>query len=429
MTTPPLFDGAQGSLTGSRVVDLTTNVAGPWATQILAELGADVVKIERPSGDDTRGWGPPFWGDGPDSVTYSSLNRGKRSVVLDLRSDEGRRALEALVRDADVLVQNMRPGALERLGFGAERLRKANPRLVYAEMSGFGHVGPRSDEPAYDPLMQAYSGLMSLVGEDERPPSRIPVSVLDMGTGMWTAIAVLDALRTRDRTGVGAHLQMSLLETALSWMPFQLLGHLASGRVPRRQGSGTVGIVPYQAFETADGHLVIAAGNQRLWESLCAVIERPDLVVDERFRDNSARVQHREELLGELTTVLRTRATDEWFDRLQAAGVPCSPLNTLDEVVDDEQVVALDAVQRFRHPTDGHDYAIVRLPINVDGRRHRIERLAPRLGEHTDEVLAEIADVLDGVADAAPDEPAEPDVPDGPLGTSPPDHSPAKEHP
>lgn len=384
--------GFVGSMSGLRVVDLTTNVAGPWATQILAELGADVIKIERESGDDTRGWGPPFWGDAHEGVSFSALNRGKRSVVLDLRSEAGRSIFERLVRDADVLVQNLRPGALERLGFDWQRLQQLNPRLVYAELSGFGHVGPRAQEPAYDPLMQAYSGLMSLVGEDDRPPSRIPVSVLDMGTGMWTAIAVLDALRSRDRTGAGAHLQLSLLETALSWMPFQLLGHLASGKVPRRQGSGTPGIAPYQAFETDDGYIVIAAGNQRLWESLCGAIDRPDLTADGRYLDNARRVENRDALVDELTGVLRTRPTDDWFARLQQAGVPCSPLNTLDAVVTDEQVAALGVVEQFTHPIDGHDYAIVRVPINVDGERHHIQRLAPRLGEHTAEVLAELDD-------------------------------------
>ncbi len=382
--------GVAGSLTGIRVVDLTTNVAGPWATLILAELGADVVKIERESGDDTRSWGPPFWGDGEEGTTYSSLNRGKRSVVADLRSDEGRRLLDALIADADVLVQNMRPGSLERLGYGADRLRREHPRLVYADLSGFGHRGPRREEPAYDPLMQAYSGLMSLIGEDGQPPARVPVSALDMGTGMWTVIAVLDALRTRDVTGEGAHLQLSLLETALSWMPFQILSHLASGRMPPRQGSGTPGIAPYQAFETGDGHLVIAAGNQRLWESLCTALERPDLAADPRYADNASRVRHRDELVDELTAILRTRSTSEWFEALQAVGVPCSPLNTIDTVVEDKQVQATGAIQRFAHPTGGHDYAIIRLPISVDGQRHRLQRLAPRLGEHTDEVRAEL---------------------------------------
>jgi len=387
----PVVGGAIGSLQGVRIIDLTTNVAGPWATQILGDLGADVIKVERDTGDDTRGWGPPFWPGSDESVSFSALNRSKRSIVLDLKSDEGAATLDKLIAMADVVIQNMRSGAFEQLGYSWERLQELNADLVYADMSGFGHVGPRSREPAYDPLMQAYSGVMSLTGEDGRPPARIPVSVLDKGTGMWAVIGIFDALRKRDAGHGGTHLQFSLLETALSWIPGQLLGHILTGRVPRRLGSATPGIAPYQAFESADGYLIVAAGNQRIWERLCEVLQRPDFVDDTRYVDNASRFQNLSELGEDLTMVFRTRTTDDWIERLQAAQVPCSPINTVDKVVDDEQVQALGVIDRLTHP-DGHDYGVVHLPIRRDGEYHAIDRLAPGLDEHGDEIRAELGD-------------------------------------
>lgn len=380
-----------GSLTDIRVVDLTTNVAGPFATQVLGDLGADVIKVERRTGDDTRGWGPPFWPETGESVSFSTLNRNKRSVVLDLRNADGRRALEELVRSADVLVQNMRPGSFDRLGFPWPRLQELNPSLVYCDLSGFGPEGPRSGEPAYDPLMQAFSGLMSLTGEEGRPPVRIPVSILDKGTGLWAVIAVLDALRTRDRTGRGTHLQLSLLETALSWEPNQLIGHIATGRLPQRLGSAAPGIAPYQAFPTADGYMIVAAGNDRLFLTLCETVGRPDLTSDERFVDNKTRFANRAPLVEELSAVFEREPTSVWLQRLGAAGVPVAPIQTMDEVVADEQVRATGAIERLEHPDGGHDYALVRLPVRVDGQRHELRRMPPKLGEQTDEIMAELS--------------------------------------
>lgn len=388
----PAVEGAVGSLKGIRVIDLTTNVAGPWATQILGDLGADVIKVERDTGDDTRGWGPPFWPESGESVSFSALNRNKRSIVLDLKSDDGTATLDKLIAGADVVIQNMRAGAFERLGYSWARLQELNPDLVYADMSGFGHVGPRSQDPAYDPLMQAYSGVMSLTGEDARPPVRIPVSVLDKGMGMWAVIGIFDALRKRAAGDGGTHLQFSLLETALSWIPGQLLGNILTGRLPRRLGSATSGIAPYQAFETADGYLIVAAGNQRIWERLCGVLERPDFIADERYLDNASRFQNLSDLSEDLTAVFRTRSTDDWIEGLHAAQVPCSPINTLDKVVDDEQVKALGTIGRLTHPDGGHDYGVVHLPIRRAGDYHAIERLAPGLDAHGDEIRAELGD-------------------------------------
>lgn len=376
-----------GSLEGIRVVDVTMSVAGPFATQILGDLGADVIKVERPEvGDDTRRWGPPFW-EG-ESCTFTSLNRNKRSVVLDLKDDRDRDSFIDLVSEADVFVQNLRPGSLTKLGLGHEEMRARNPRLIYCDMTGYGLKGPKASAPAYDPLMQAFGGLMSLNGEEGRPPARVPASILDQGTGMWTAIAVLDALRTRDRTGEGAHVHTSLLNTALMWLPSQIMGYFAAKVVPQRLGSGTVGIYPYAAFPTADNWVIIAAGNENLWQRLCAAIGREELTRDERFLLNPDRVAHREELFEELATTLRTDDGATWVEILTVAGVPTTPIQTIEQVVADEQVAAIGALPEVAHPRI-HDFRVVNMPIQIDGEYAPVRRVPPLLGEHNDEVLGD----------------------------------------
>ncbi len=374
-----------GSLEGIRIVDVTMSVAGPFATQILGDLGADVIKVERPEvGDDTRRWGPPFWeGEG---CTFSALNRNKRSVVLDLKNDQDRDSFVKLVSEADVFVQNLRPGSLTKLGLGHEQMRAHNPRLIYCDMTGYGLVGPKASAPAYDPLMQAFGGLMSLNGEEGRAPARVPASILDQGTGMWTAIAVMDALRTRDRTGIGAHIHTSLLNTALMWLPSQIMGYFAAKVVPQRLGSGTVGIYPYAAFPTSDNWVIIAAGNENLWQRLCGAIGREELTRDERFLLNPDRVAHREELFKELASTLGTSDSAEWVEKLTAAGVPTTPIQTIDQVVADEQVAAIDALPEVPHPRIT-DFRIVNMPIQIDGEYAPVRRVPPLLGEHNDEVL------------------------------------------
>ncbi len=374
-----------GALDGIRVLDVTVNVAGPFATQILGDLGADVVKVERPgSGDDTRGWGPPFWNG--ESATFLSLNRNKRSLALDLRSDDGRAVLRELMGQADVVVQNLRPGALARLGFAYDDVAAENPGVIWCDLSGFGPAGPKAASPAYDPLMQAYAGLMSLTGEAGGPPARIPVSILDQGSGMWVAIGVLAALLRRAATGEGAHLTTSLLSTALQWLPAQLIGYFADGTVPRRLGSGTVGIYPYAAFPTRDEHIVVAAGNQSLWRKLCAAIEREDLAADPRFRENADRVTHREPLFEELARTLRTRDSAHWLRVLDDAGVPTAPIRSLDQVAQDEQVDAIGAIADVPHPRiDG--LRLVNLPVRDGGAAMPVTRVPPQLGEHNDEIL------------------------------------------
>jgi crotonobetainyl-CoA:carnitine CoA-transferase CaiB-like acyl-CoA transferase len=377
-----------GSLDGIRVVDATTSVAGPFATMILGDLGADVIKVERPdSGDDTRSWGPPFW-DGL-SASFLCLNRNKRSVVLDLKSADGKRSFEKLLQSADVFVQNLRPGSFAKLGLGYDAVHELNPRLIYCDMTGYGDTGPLGDSPAYDPLMQAFAGLMSLTGEPGRPPVRIPASILDQGTGMWTAMAVLDALRTRDHTGVGTHLHTSLLNTALMWLPFQFTGYFADGTVPVPLGSGAPGIYPYAAFPAADGYLIIAAGNDNLWRRLCAAVGRDDLADDPRFVHNPDRVANREVLFEELVSTLRAAPVSEWLERLAAEGVPATPIHTLDQVAEHEQVRAIGALAPVPHP-DVHGYKVINLPVQHDGQYPPVRRVPPALGEHTAEVLAEL---------------------------------------
>ncbi|TNC29442.1 CaiB/BaiF CoA transferase family protein [Amycolatopsis alkalitolerans] len=372
-----------GSLDGVRVVDVTTSVAGPFATLILGDLGADVVKVERPgSGDDTRRWGPPFWNG--ESPHFTAFNRNKRSVVMDLKEPADAERFRALVDAADVLVQNLRPGAMDALGFGYDTLSATNPGLIHCDMTGYGSGGPLSDRPAYDPLLQAFSGLMSMTGEPGGAPARIPVSVLDQGTGMWAAIGILDALRRRERTGRGTRFEVSLLNTALMWLPAQFGNYFADGTVPRRLGSGTIGIYPYGAFPTADGSAVVAAGNQVLWTRLCGVIGRRDLIEDTRFADNPGRVDHRDELHAELAATLSTRPTAYWTESLGAVGVPCTPIQTLDQVAEHEQVKAIGAFGSVPHPAIP-DFRTVHLPVRDADGYPALSRPAPGLGEHDSE--------------------------------------------
>lgn len=378
----------RGSLTGLRVIDVTTSVAGPFATMVLGDLGADVVKVERPgSGDDTRHWGPPSW-DG-ESCHFNALNRNKRSVTVDMSSAEGVATIRRLAETADVFVENLRPGSLDRKGLGFAHLRAANPRLVYCSITGYGPTGPLADQPAYDPLMQAFSGLMSMVGAPGSEPARIPVSILDQGAGMWAVIGILDALRTRERTGLGTHVQTSLLGTALMWQPVQVANYLAARELPQRLGSGTIGIYPYGAFPTRDRDIVIAAGNQRLWVALCEVLDYPQLLADDRFATNAARVSARAALTDLLAARLRTADSATWLARLAAAGVPCAPINTLDVVVAHEQVRAIGAIAPIAHPTiDG--YRAVVTPLSDETGPLSRFRAAPALGEHNDEILDEL---------------------------------------
>lgn len=366
--------GHRGPLAGVVVVELCQNIAGPFATRILGDLGARVVKVERPGrGDDARGWGPPFCGD--HSAIFAVSNAGKDNLLLDLGTAADRERLLALVAGADVAVASWRPGSLERLGLGADALRARNPALVTVTLSGFGSDGPLASQPGYDPLVQALTGIMSVTGEPAGPPVRVGTSVVDLGTGMWVAIAVLAALRERDRSGHGGHVDASLFETGLAWLGYQLTGYVASGHEPGRWGSAMESLVPYQAFAAADADLLVAAGNDRLWQRLCAVIERPDLADDPALERNAGRVAQRERVVGEVGRAIATRSAAEWSALLTAAGVPNGPILTVAQVAAHEQTAALGML-----PPDGAGVPpVAGLPFRIDGWRPRPSGPAPGL--------------------------------------------------
>ncbi len=375
-------------LAGLLVADFTQNVAGPYCTQILADMGAQVVKVERPGrGDDSRAWAPPYWGQ--ESAAFMSVNRNKRSLAVDMKAPEGREILERLVARGDVLVQSLRAGVIEELGLGWDRTRRLNPRLVYCSVTAFGADGPYRDRPGYDPLMQAYGGLMSITGHPGAPPARVPVSLVDMGTGMWAATAVLAALRERDRTGRGVHVTTALFDTALAWTAFQMTNYLASGEIPEPQGSGTPMIAPYEAFPSRDDWVMIAAGSDALFAKCCAALGLPALPGDPRFSSNPARVKNRSALFETLASVTRTLSSPDLLARLQKVGVPSAPILTLDHVAAEPQTEASGLLIPAKHPRVP-EYRAVGLPIKWDGERPGVSRVPPLLGEHTAEVLAEL---------------------------------------
>jgi crotonobetainyl-CoA:carnitine CoA-transferase CaiB-like acyl-CoA transferase len=375
-------------LAGMRVVDVTTSIAGPYCAEILAALGADVVKVERPdTGDDGRAWGPPFWNG--ESAMFLAVNAGKRSLAVSLRDQRGRDAVLRLVDGADVFVQSLRPGLAERLGLGAETLTARNPRLVYGSIGAYGRVGPLSEEPGYDALMQAAGGLISMTGEPGRRGVRVGSSLIDMGTGMWAALGIVSALLERERTGSGAVVDTSLYETALGYVGYHLVGYLADGTVPTGQGTVFPMVAPYQVFPTRDGELMVAGGNDRLFGLLCDVLELSELTTDERFRTNPDRVRHREELVALVSERLRERDTADWRERLTAAGVPAAPVADVADIVAAEQTSALGLLQPVEH--DGiPDLRLPALPLSFDRERATHASAPPAVGEHTAEILEEL---------------------------------------
>jgi crotonobetainyl-CoA:carnitine CoA-transferase CaiB-like acyl-CoA transferase len=375
-------------LLGIRVVDVTTSIAGPYCAEILAALGADVVKVERAdTGDDGRAWGPPFWNG--ESAMFLAVNAGKRSLAVSLRDERGREAVVRLADAADVFLQSLRPGLAERLDLGPKTLRARNPRLVYCTVGAYGRVGPLAKEPGYDALMQAAGGLISMTGDPGRPGVRVGSSLVDMGTGMWSALGIVAALLERERFGEGVVVDTSLYETALAYVGYHLVGYLADGTVPAGQGTIFPMVAPYQVFPTRDGELMVAAGNDRLFALLCEVLELPELVGDERFRTNPDRVRNREPLAAIVSERLQERDNDDWLARLTSAGVPAAPVADVADVVNAEQTQALGVLQPLPHP-EIPDLRLPAIPLWLDAERTPHRSPPPRVGEHTAEILVEL---------------------------------------
>lgn len=371
-----------GVLAGIRVVELGQVLAGPFAGAILADLGADVVKVEKPDGgDDARQMGPAFrYGD---ALNFHEFNRGKRSVTLDLKSPAGVNALHGLLDDADIMIHNLRPGVAEALGIGPEPVCARHPRLIYCAMSAFGHIGPDRLRPGYEPLLQAFGGLSSITGEPDGPPVRMGASVVDQGTGLWTVLGALSMLERRHRTGYGGVVNTSLLETALLWAGQKISGYVNTGKMPERHASGHPNLVPYQAFDAADGPILVCCGNDRLFIRFAGEIGYPEWPDDERFATNRARLEHQGALLPMIAAAIAPAPRATWLERLQRVGVPCAPVNTIPEVLAEPQTQALGMVQRI----PGEDFSLVALPLSFDGKRPRINGAAPRLGAHNAEIL------------------------------------------
>jgi crotonobetainyl-CoA:carnitine CoA-transferase CaiB-like acyl-CoA transferase len=364
------------------VIELGHSVAAPFAGQIFGDLGAEVIKVEKRDGDDARKWGPPFW-EGA-SASFQSLNRSKRSVVCDLRSPRDREALVTLIRErADIVLQNLRPGQVEEVGLDGGSLLRLKPSLIYCNVGAFGRRGPLKDRPGYDPLMQAFGGVMSTTGEPGRPSVRVGASIVDMGTGMWAVIGILAALRERAATGKGAVVDVSLYETTTSWVSILAAQYLASGESPGKQGSGASGIVPYKGYATRDGELVVAAGSDGLFRSLAAVVGHPEWISDPRFVDNPSRVRNQQELYRRLDDIMASQDTAYWMERLEAAGIPCAPVQSIADMVAHPQTAALGLVQ----PVPDSDMRCIGLPLSIDGERPRSSARPPAIGEHTAELF------------------------------------------
>jgi crotonobetainyl-CoA:carnitine CoA-transferase CaiB-like acyl-CoA transferase len=373
------------------VLDLSRIMAGPWASQILADLGADVIKIERPGvGDDTRAWGPPFL-KGPDgeatreSGYFLSVNRNKRSITADLTGAEGRALVRELAAGADVVLENFKAGTLERHGLGAEALRAANPRLIYCSVTGFGQTGPRRDEPAYDFMIQAMSGLMSVTGEpDGKPgggPQKVGVPIVDIMTGMYAAVGILAALARREATGRGDSIDIGMLDVGVAMLANQGMNHLVSGATPCRTGNAHPNIQPQDVFACADGHVAIVVGNDQQFARLCDVLAKPDLANDPRYAANAGRVAHVAELNALIESLLAARGTAEWTAALAQAGVPCAPINTVPMALADPQVIHRAMVAHVAHPSGG-DIRLLASPLRFGEAGVAIRRAPPLLGEH-----------------------------------------------
>lgn len=352
---------------------------------VLADFGAEVIKVERPgSGDDTRAWGPPFVAG--ESAYYLSINRNKQSITVDLGQELGREIIYRLSRDADVVVENFRPGTADRIGVGYQRLRQENPRLVYCSISGFGQAGPYRDRPGYDALAQAMSGMMSITGEPNGPPTKHGMSIADIGAGMWAALAIVTALLARERTGEGQYIDISLLDAQISWLTYAAGNFFATGESPTRYGSAHPSIVPYQPFATADGYLMLAVGNDRLWQRFCEVAGRSELGMEPGYATSAERVVNRDAVIAVVAEIIRGRTTAEWMGVLEEAGIPAGPINTVEQALSDPHILAREMTVSLGHPTAG-SVSMTGNPAKFSTTPAEMRAAPPLLGQHTDEIL------------------------------------------
>ena len=376
------------ALENVKVVDLTRTLAGPFCTMLLGDMGADVVKIEEPErGDEIRSW-LPFW-EGGESTQFTTFNRNKRSLSLNLREPEGRDIVRSLAKDADLMLESFRAGALERMGLGYADIQAINPGIVYCSISGYGRTGPLAEKPGYDLIIQAYSGLMDLTGEPDGLPLRVGFSLVDLFTGMMAYGSVLTALYHRRQTGQGQYLEAALLDGQVAALSYHATAYLATGVVPQRMGSGHPGLVPYQSFPAADGYFIVGVANEGLWQRFCAAIERPDLLDDPRFRTNDDRVAHRAECVELLRDIFRTRPVAEWVEIIERGGVPCGPINKVDEVINSPQVQARNMIAHIPHPTEP-EMRVPNSPLKLAATPPEVRRPSPLLGQHNAEILTEL---------------------------------------
>jgi len=383
-------------LANIRVLDLTGVLAGPWCTQNLADLGADVIKVERPgSGDDTRGWGPPYLKDqqGADTTEaayYLSANRNKRSLALDFTSEAGREVILALVAKADIVVENYKVGGLKKYGLDYDSLKQINPRLIYCSITGFGQTGPYATRPGYDYIIQGMGGLMSITGEhDDLPgggPQKAGVAVSDLMTGMYASVAILAALNERHTSGLGQYIDMALLDCQVAMLANQNLNYMTSGQAPKRAGNAHQNLVPYQVFEVEDGHLILAVGNDTQFASFCRLINMPELAQDDRYQKNAGRVVNRDTLIPLLVTVMKTRKRDAWLADLEANNIPAGPINTIDQVYADPQVVARQMKLQLPHPAAG-TMPMTASPMRFSDTPIQYRNAPPMLGQHSEDIL------------------------------------------
>lgn len=389
----------QAPLTGIRVLDLTRVLAGPWCTQNLADLGAEVIKVERPqSGDDTRGWGPPYLKDSKGEDTseaayYAAANRNKKSVTIDMATEAGAAAIQELAKHCDIVVENFKVGGLKKYGLDYESLNAINPKLIYCSITGFGQNGPYAARPGYDFMIQAMGGLMSITGErDDQPgggPQKAGVAVADLMTGMYATVGILAALNERNRSGLGQHIDMALLDCQVAMLANQNMNYLASGQAPQRAGNAHQNLVPYQVFAVADGHMIVAVGNDSQFRAYCRVIHRDDLAQDPRFVTNPQRVRNREQLVPILAEIMQSQPLQYWLDLLESVNVPVGPINSLEQVYQNPQVQARQMKISLPHPIAGQaDF--VASPLRLSASPVQYHSAPPLLGEHTEQVLQDI---------------------------------------